>query len=232
MSSANGIVPAGHVYFTLTDTMHNDMVGLTMTLQRCQDYNAKILLQIGYQSSQAEVSLVTSEREINGESQENHLRLEDRNGGSIEKLRILNRQCYSATRLGSYDLGRQNYNKRSNRSKKRDTPIRNITENDEPINAVSNQQLIKEHQDYWLQIVRLEAANEALQGKVGEVEKESESLQEENESMRFELLKMHALIGEVQESGATIQSLESEMFESKKLLMKRQEQLREVKRQL
>ena len=158
------------------------------------------MLQIGYQSSDAEVSLVTSEREMNEEGMENQqqqLRLGDDNGVSIEKLRFLNRQSHSATRLSSYDFGRYNYSNRYNRSKIRDTPIRNITENDEPSNTVSNEQLIKEHQDYWLQIVKLEAANETLQGKVGETGKLNEGLQEENESMRFELLKMHALIGEV-----------------------------------
>ena len=51
---------------------------------------------------------------------------------------------------------------------------------------ISNQQLLKEHQDYWLEIVKLEGVVDTLKGEVDSLKEENKHLGEENEHLRAE----------------------------------------------
>lgn len=86
-------------------------------------------------------------------------------------------------------------------------------ENESSLNPINQEQLVKEHQQYWLEIVRMEEDMEALKEESSRLKEENTVLRRDSQALKEYYEgheeKTHALLGEVQENGEIIRRLEA-----------------------
>lgn len=165
MISANGMVPAGFVTFATHPRQFNEQFEAILPLERCEDTRAQIKFMHLYENC-GRTPL-----------QQSYLYQLGRPGVSPSKQPQL-----SSHSLGKDNLRKQRSEARSPQqtlfakplisprllSRSPEQPVqvnvfdRIAEENESSLNPINQEQLVKEHQQYWLEIVRMEEEMEAL----------------------------------------------------------------------
>lgn len=107
-------------------------------------------------------------------------------------------------------------------------------ENESSLNPINQEQLVKEHQQYWLEIVRMEEEMEALKEENHRLKEENAALKKDSQALKDYYEgheeKTHALLGEVQENGETMRRLEAELAEYRTIVAQKDELEREFQK--
>jgi FtsZ-binding cell division protein ZapB len=263
MISANGMVPAGFVNFSTHQKSPYEQFEVIQPLERCEDARAQIKFMHMYENctrtpiehsyinhliakqdrlpyengTQASRVYPASSHSLNRENfslrkqrhrdTENHGRVPQ---PLFTKPLVSPRMITRNSEPGTTDKAIiiNSFRKEADEIAEEKEP------NDSSINPLTKEQLMKEHQEYWLEIVRMEEEMECTKEESRRLKEESRRLKEDNAALKGESVamkeyyegheeKIHAFVGEIEENSDTIKRLETEVKEYKGVIAQKDE---------
>lgn len=165
MISANGMVPAGFITFATHPRQTNEQFEAILPLERCEDTRAQIKFMHLYENCTRtplqQSYLHQFGRPVVSPSKQLPLNSHSLGKDSLRKQRSEAKSPQQ--NLFSKPLISPRLLSRSPEQLVQVTAFDRIAEeNESSLNLINQEQLVKEHQQYWLEIVRMEEEMEAL----------------------------------------------------------------------